>query len=624
MALSLFHLHGDLKDLRIPRLLAALREDDFTGVFQATTRPPGSEAGAAGEELNETTREVHFADGHIAWAISTDREESLKSYLLRNGALTEAQWADAELRARDATLRDALTGLGFVSPRELMQIEKGRAEEIVQALFAEREGEYRVRERQLAPGTPDLGIDPRPLILKGVLELGDRALVLDEIGTLDTVFVVKRSVLEEPGLTLPGEFQSVLRHIDGKRSVAQVCALTSLPDYFTSSVIAALSMVGAVRKNYAKTPPRSRAEIVKGADVAPAPRPVATPADDASPASAEAQLDLPPIATTPFPGEGPVTPIASEEPDASLQEAAVSPEPPADARPPRATRARGPAGSGSAPPREEAPSHVEPRAVKPAAAARSRPDAVGAGPETLPLILREERRPETFTPSAYDDDGPDDTSRPWFLIGGAVAVGLAALFLILMAQGPGDAGEIEQPLPVATATDGGGAASATDSPEYTDTSEEPDSATAVGEAAVPDTPTGAGDSAGKGVAAPSASSMLESEPSSPAGGHTALVRGDYRTAARQFGREVSAGSGDYTIQLLTACQDQTVKRAVETAGASPQVFILSTIVEGRNCYRVYWGRYPTQRKAQEALRHDVPATFRKQRSQPRITRLAGS
>src|SRR5512144_1345167 len=107
MPLSLFHLHGDLKDLRFPRLLAALRDDDFTGVFQATLRPDGA-AGpggsgdpvSAGSDDEEITREVHFCAGHIAWAISTDRDESLRAYLLRTGTVTEDRWAEAEEAAR--------------------------------------------------------------------------------------------------------------------------------------------------------------------------------------------------------------------------------------------------------------------------------------------------------------------------------------------------------------------------------------------------------------------------------------------------------------------------------------------------------------------------------------------
>lgn len=554
MPLSLFHLHGDLKDLRFPRLLAALREDDFTGVFQATTRS----AGRAAREEDEVTREVHFSSGHVAWAISTDREESLRAYLLRSGTLTEARWVEAEERARDGTLRQALIDLGIVKPRELTQIEKGRAEEIVLALFSAREGEYRVRERQLSPGTPDLGVDPRPLILRGVLERGDRALILDEIGSLDTVYVVKRPSLDQPSANLPGEFQSVMRHIDGKRSIANICSLTSLPDNFVCSVFAALSIIGAVRRNYEKSHARSGGEIVRGLEVA---------VQQTMPVQETAPEEPPPISRQPFPGEGPVTSLA--------------------------------AASETEEEREEQDTEEEPDLI---------PE------ETPPPPPREVRMP---SPSAYAEPAPGgDTSRPWFLLGGAAAVGFAALFLILMAQNPGDAGEGVRPVAQPEAQTSEPAPPALPppaaSPAEPEKAENPDK-----------------DQSSPVIAPSVDSNILNSAPEDDrtgpkkGSGRDNLVAGDYLSASRYFGREVKRHVGQYTIQLLTACQDETVRRAVDGARGSPDLFILSTRLEGRNCYRVFWGKYSSQTRAREALRRDIPSSFRQEKAQPRITRIGG-
>jgi len=590
MPLSLFHLHGDLKDLRFPRLLAALREDDFTGVFQATTRPAAG--GAPAEEAAEVTREVHFSGGHIAWAISTDREESLRAYVLRHRTLTEARWAEAEEKARDGTLRQALIGLGIVDARELTQIEKGRAEEIVQALFSARDGEYRVRERQLSPGTPDLKIDPRPLILKGVLEGGDRALVLDEVGSLDTVYVVKRPVLEVSGLNLPGEFQSVLRHIDGKRSIAQICSATSMPDNFVCSLFAALSMIGAIRRNYEKTQSRGRGEIVKGTEVAvtavaprapaPPPRVMPPPPAAAIPQAAVEDVQkelpdpLPPISRTPFPGEGPVTTLASSDDLQSDDELQSDDDLEVD-------------------------------------------DELDGEEEA---VLEPAIPPPVSAPMMADVEvPPEENSRPWFLLGGAAAVGAAALFLILMAQGPGDAGQALQPAteaaseaapelpPGAPPGDVGGADSTADNPDEGDNTE-------GGQVTAPppqqDSPR---------IATSSGTSIFN--PARAGTGRESLASGDYLAAARYFGNEVSARAGQYTIQLLTACQDETIRRAVQGARGAADLFILSTRLEGRDCYRVYWGRYSSAARAREALRRDVPTSFLQERSQPRITRLGG-
>ncbi len=678
MPLSLFHLHGDLKDLRFPRLLAALREDEFTGVFQASVHPDGSE--------NDITREVHFLEGSIAWAISTDPEESLRSYLLRNGAITEPQWLQAEEKARDSTLRQALVELGMVGSDELTQIERGRAEEIVLALFTADRGEYRVRERQLAPGTPHLKIDPRVLILKGVLEGGDRALILEEIGSLDTVYVVKRPVIEEAGLNLPGEFQSVLRLIDGKRSVAQICSLLSMPDYFICSVFAALSMVGAVRGSHARSAsaPRKPA-IVRGAEVAASPAPPARSAPErveepavepaslagsaAEPSDAgpvepieeipaqEPAAASPVISTAPFDGEGPVTPLDTiptddeeilevevlEEPEAedigprpSLPEAAPAPQP----RAPEPVPMRPPAFDG--PPLRPAafepparPATPEPPPVRPAPADPA--PSHGAPPRRAPISIpsppvRPRADRPAWTPSPPPQESgrhemADERSRPWFLLGGAMAVGAAALFLILMAQGSGDAGETlplsadptlqTSPAPSRPAqAEEGDEGAAPDSPD-TRAASVPTPASPVPKPSAVSEPV----KPPERVESPRRSPMLEKSDDEQAG-RERLLAGDYRAAARHFGRQVSEGPGGYTVQLLMACQDDTVRRAVENGRSSPELFILSTTFQGRSCYRVYWGRYPSQKRAQEAMLRDIPSAFI--REKPRVTRLAGS
>jgi len=110
--------------------------------------------------------------------------------------------------------------------------------------------------------------------------------------------------------------------------------------------------------------------------------------------------------------------------------------------------------------------------------------------------------------------------------------------------------------------------------------------------------------------------MLEKSDDEQAG-RERLLAGDYRAAARHFGKQVSEGPGGYTVQLLMACQDDTVRRAVENGRSSPELFILSTTFQGRSCYRVYWGRYPSQKRAQEAMLRDIPSAFLRER--PRVT-----
>ncbi|HKY32003.1 MAG TPA: hypothetical protein VJV23_05655, partial [Candidatus Polarisedimenticolia bacterium] len=280
------------------------------------------------------------------------------------------------------------------------------------------------------------------------------------------------------------------------------------------------------------------------------------------------------------------------------------------------------------PPRPEPPPPPPPPQPAMRRQAAARPEAGGWRPEAAPPPR---------------DEMPDERSRPWFLLGGAAAVGFAALFLILMAQNPGESGEAApmpadptladgslppvRPLPVPDAVSPSGSVEADqpdgdDPPDKADLRPEGQASDRPGSAAAPRSPAPAPPA--PAVATPGPSRMLDRTVDDEESGRESLLSGDYRAAARHFGRHVAARSGDYTIQLLTACQDDTVRRAVESGRGSANLFILSTSFEGRSCYRVYWGRYPSQKRAQEALHREVPASFRSDRSQPRITRLAGS
>jgi hypothetical protein len=218
--------------------------------------------------------------------------------------------------------------------------------------------------------------------------------------------------------------------------------------------------------------------------------------------------------------------------------------------------------------------------------------------------------------SVYAAPLPRDTSRPWFVLGGGAAVGLAALFLILMGQNAGDAGEVIRPVAEAAPAEVPAAPVVPEPFEAAQTPDEPDFAA--------DTEYRSAPTAGAAVAPPSPVPILSQNASSERNARASLRAGDYAAAARQFGREVSRSADGYTIQLLTACQDTTLDRAVQSAGGSERLFILPASLDGRSCYRVYWGRYPSPARAQEALRREVPEPFLRDRSRPRVTRLGGA
>ena len=102
----------------------------------------------------------------------------------------------------------------------------------------------------------------------------------------------------------------------------------------------------------------------------------------------------------------------------------------------------------------------------------------------------------------------------------------------------------------------------------------------------------------------------------------ALMRaGSYAEAARAFASSTRAAGRDAAvIQLLIACSTETVQKAVDNADA-PELLILPVRFQGRDCYRLGWGVYPTSAKATAALR-SIPEYFRQGGAAPRVLRAS--
>jgi hypothetical protein len=229
---------GTIETLSFARLLAQFWDQGFTGSFraQAEVRPGFL-----------VTKEILLERGKIAWAASDDEAESIREFLLNKGTLNAEQWRLAEEKAGGAQTRQVLLDLGFLSPRELQTADRERVTGIVLSLFNWRRGDYAVAPANMPPHTPNLKIDPRDLVLEGLMASGDRERVLKEIETLDAVYIVRPDDLVRASLSLPVEMVELMGRADGTRTVSELCALSPLPDFLVSAALAALKVLGLAR-----------------------------------------------------------------------------------------------------------------------------------------------------------------------------------------------------------------------------------------------------------------------------------------------------------------------------------------------------------------------------------------
>jgi len=593
---------GSLADHPFACLLASLRREGFTGVLQVSSAPPhDGESRAAdpsadpdGQDETAPSREIHFASGHIAWAISTDRDESLKAFLVRHGTITHQQWDEAEDRARQETLRQALTSMGVIAPRELTRLEISRVEEIISRLFSVTMGTFRVRERQLPPGTPDLEIDASALLINGVMETADRSFLEAETGSMDAVFSLAGpspddELLER--LTVRGEFQAILKHVNGVKSVGEICSLTSLPDHFVRCVFAALSLLGCVQRD----------------------------GETAASATTVRATQAPPIPETPA-----LLPMKSVEPEMTMASSPAVEEIEAPVVPINRIE-REPA----------APVLVMMGADRPA------DDESPSAAERFAFDERDRQELESRESTSIYESQARETSRGWFMVGAAMAVGLAAVFLLLFARDGSDrielgrlstedelAQEDSDAVPPGAMVSGPAVRSHSATSPVTAPAREPVPPAYQPPAAQPAgsppplaptrrTPILPVESPSADTAARSAVSQQSPTPASATTARTATGS----LASRDRLEHLEQRSGRWSIQILLACEEATVDRAIRQGGQSDELFVLPVTHEGRACHRVYWGRYPDRADAEYALQHDVPPAYRIGGARPWITRL---
>ena len=97
-----------------------------------------------------------------------------------------------------------------------------------------------------------------------------------------------------------------------------------------------------------------------------------------------------------------------------------------------------------------------------------------------------------------------------------------------------------------------------------------------------------------------------------------LERRDYAAAARSFASGVrSSPDARFTVQLLVACSDETVQKAVANA-SGPHLLILPVTYKGKSCYRLCWGLFENEGRASSAL-DSVPAYFREGGARPKVS-----
>jgi hypothetical protein len=639
-----------------PRLVARLHRERFEG----TLRLHGGGA----------TRVIYFRRGEIASAASNADEDRLPSILIREGRLTGPQVEMARTKQRPGvSLGKTLIELGFLTPGELLQGARRQVKQILAAAFALRDGTSQEVPGPLPPEVTVLGLPVRRLIFDALLDAGDRQDVVQEMGSMETVYRPSIDLdTALPALRLEPPHEEVARLVDGRATLREISGRVRLDDLTVSKIVLALEILGLVEQESlpaAAAPTGRRIPVISDESqdapehavtwgvaepVAPAvPPPIApAPAVPSSMAPAPAAIPAPPPAavaapaSTPVSGSGwaaaaptvPFEPAPAEEPEPADTPAFASAYAAAPPDEPVAAPPSGwPAPAIEFEEEEDTPP-IPPGELPAFAAPPNAPTGWSVDPETGEKVH--------LGPVELIFDGrvvpphPGGAGRGRLALFGAAgllaAAAIVACFVVMRS------GEADETTPAEIASSHV-AETATPPAEP-----EPDPAAAPPAGTAPETsgagtnedlppgrepaaqdmpsPAKAGEAAPSPAAPPREDAPVPPEQATHAGtgaataadgfgfGQRLLDAGTVDRAAETFRRALEPiPAGRFTLQVMIACEAESVRKA--RAGTRPDagLFVLPITVRGRGCFRVLWGVFESRDAAAAGARADLPQYF---------------
>ena len=92
---------------------------------------------------------------------------------------------------------------------------------------------------------------------------------------------------------------------------------------------------------------------------------------------------------------------------------------------------------------------------------------------------------------------------------------------------------------------------------------------------------------------------------------------EFQDAAIEYHKNVRDVPQAYSLKLEVDCVEKSVEVAYQSCDFDPRMFILPRQINGRNCFIVFWGLYPTKNEALKAL-SSIPAFFKNQGVKPNL------
>ncbi len=239
-----FEYRGDLSKTTLPEVFSTIHRFQVPGVIEA--RRQG------------LCKRVFIREGHVLHATSSHLEDSLGSYLLRTGGLTQDQF-DATMRLRQQSEQrygSLLVEQGILGPDAVHAAIASQVESIVWSLFYWQEGEVTFSIGDVTEtGMIQILLPIRQVIFSGIKRAPNAKALVARLGRKETVFEQRHNTetLIESGVS--AEDYKLLRLVNGKRTLYEICMEGPLSPAENAKLLYAFHVLRVVqRQEPAATP----------------------------------------------------------------------------------------------------------------------------------------------------------------------------------------------------------------------------------------------------------------------------------------------------------------------------------------------------------------------------------
>jgi len=232
-----FQYRGDLSQTALPEVLFTIDRFQVPGVIEA--------------RQGEVLKRVYIKEGSVIHATSNDLEDSLGTFLFREGSLSEEVYRAImrDRRKQNKRLGETLVERNILTPQQVYEGIRSQLEGVVWSLFYWTEGQVSFSIGEFKdPDMLRIQLPMRQVILNGIKQAPNAKAMVGRLGRKETVFAPSYTLEDIIELALDENDYRLLQLVDNNRSLYQICTEGPLSAAENAKVMYAFRVLQLVRE----------------------------------------------------------------------------------------------------------------------------------------------------------------------------------------------------------------------------------------------------------------------------------------------------------------------------------------------------------------------------------------